>query len=289
MKQHISSSALVAFALLLSSSQGPAQTVYTPYTFATLAGYVYSGGDDGFGLNARFYLPAGVALDGEGILYVADSSNHTIRKVTPAGDVTTLAGLAGSPGTSDGVGSGARFRNPSGVVVDSSGNVFVTDMSNYTIRKVTPWGEVTTVAGLPGQPGSDDGFGNNARFDLPNDIAIDSSDNLYVTDTRKSTIRRVTQAGDVSTLAGLAGSIGAVDGLGADARFNYPELLTSDSAGNLFVADSGNHTIRKISPDGAVTTLAGMPGQAGSEDGPDRKSTRLNSSHELKSRMPSSA
>ncbi|HXJ60203.1 MAG TPA: hypothetical protein VNU68_26455 [Verrucomicrobiae bacterium] len=268
MKQHISSSALVAFALLLSSSQGPAQTVYTPYTFATLAGYVYSGGDDGFGLNARFYLPAGVALDGEGILYVADSSNHTIRKVTPAGDVTTLAGLAGSPGTSDGVGSGARFRNPSGVVVDSSGNVFVTDMSNYSIRKVTPWGEVTTVAGLPGQPGSDDGFGSNARFDLPNGLAIDSGGILYVTDTRKSTVRRVTQAGEVSTLAGLAGSVGSADGQGSEARFNYPEFLVPDTAGNLYVADYGNHAIRKVTPDGLVTTLAGAAESAGSTDGP---------------------
>ena len=131
----------------------------------TLAGRAGSAGSaDGTGSAARFYYPRGVAVDSAGNVYVADTGNHTIRKVTPAGVVTTLAGLAGSSGSADGTGSAARFNYPPGVAVDSAGNVYVADTGNHTIRKVTPAGVVTTLAGLAGSSGSADGTGSAARF-----------------------------------------------------------------------------------------------------------------------------
>src|SRR5438105_3678542 len=134
------------YAFLLAGSLG-AQSVYTPYTFTTLAGAVSIGSADGTGSAARFSQPSGVATDSSGNVYVADSYNHTIRKITPAGVVTTLAGLAGSRGSADGTGSAARFYYPWGMATDSSGNVYVADSFNSTIRKITPAGVVTTLAG----------------------------------------------------------------------------------------------------------------------------------------------
>src|SRR5205085_975301 len=142
-----------------------AQSVYTPYTFTTLAGQAgNTGSDDGTGSAARFYDPGSAARKSSGNVYVADTDNYTIRKITPAGVVTTLAGLAGSSGSDDGTGSAARFYGPSGVATDSSGNVYVADAGNQTIRKITPAGVVTTLAGLAGNNGSDDGTGSAARF-----------------------------------------------------------------------------------------------------------------------------
>src|ERR1043166_4471402 len=136
------------YGFLLAGSLG-AQSVYIPYTFTTLAGQGSIGSADGTGSGARFYNPEGVATDSWGNVYVADRNNHTIRKITPAGAVTTLAGLAGSLGSADGTGSDAQFYYPSGVATDSSGNVYVADSFNYTIRKITPAGVVTTLAGWP--------------------------------------------------------------------------------------------------------------------------------------------
>ncbi|MHB8520044.1 MAG: NHL repeat-containing protein [Limisphaerales bacterium] len=239
----------------------------------TLAGLANSSGSvDGTGSVARFWVPSGVALDSVGNLYVADTYNNTIRKVTPLGTnwvVTTLAGLAGGFGFSvDGTGSAARFNGPSGVVVDGTGNVYVADTYNNTIRKVAPAGVVTTLAGRAGYGGSADGTGSAARFYGPSGVAVDSAGNLYVADTYpNSTIRKVTPTGVVTTLAGVAGYGGSADGTGSAARFNSPSSVAVDSAGNVFVADSGNETIRKVTPAGVVTTVAGLAGFSGSTDG----------------------
>lgn len=234
---------------------------------AILAGELWMRGNaDGLGTAARFYNPSGVAVDRAGNVYVADTSNHTIRKITAAGDVGTFAG-AGVEGSTDGAGGAVRFRFPSGVAVDGAGNVYVADTRNQTIRRITPSGEVSTLAGTAGQPGSVDGLGSAARFDGPSGVATDSVGNVYVADSINNTIRKINPAGEVSTLAGTAGQRGSADGIGASARFSGPYGLAADSAGNLYVADEYNFTIRKVSPAGEVTTLAGTPGQAGSADG----------------------
>jgi sugar lactone lactonase YvrE len=287
---------------------------------------------------ARFSSPQGVAIDGAGNVYVADSLNHTIRKISPAGMVTTLAGTAGQSDSIDGTGSAARFASPKGIAVDGIGNIYVADTFNDTIRKITPDGATLTLAGGPGLNGPADGIGNVARFSSPQGIAVDGSGNIYVADEVNQTIRKITPGwvmaapppiaagrngsapaagagnatrfnlacgvtvdgsgtvyvGDdsaavdssgnvylgngnaarkispgwvVTTLAGSAGQSGSADGKGSDARFNNPQGLALDGSGNIYVGDKDNDTIRKITPDGVVTTLAGSAGNSGSTDG----------------------
>jgi sugar lactone lactonase YvrE len=254
--------AVLAFCFCSMSGQRlRADAAYEPYKFVHLAGSLGGPGySDGTSSAARFNSPAAVAVDSSGNVYVADSGNSTIRKISPGGAVSTLAGLAGGFGSDDGTGSAARFHNPQGVAVDSSGNVYVADWGNSTIRKITPGGVVSTLAGLAGSFGSDDGAASTARFDNPQGVAVDSSGNVYVADSGNSTIRKITPGGVVSTLAGLAGSTGSDDGTGSAARFNYPSGVAVDSSGNVYVADSYNYTIRKITPGGVVSTLAGLAG-----------------------------
>src|SRR6185436_8320837 len=209
-----------------------------------LAGNIGGPGNlDGTGVAARFGGPAGVAIDSAGNVYVADA--NTIRKVTATGVVTTLAGTAGMSGSADGTGAAARFGGLAGVTVDSAGNVYIADANNHTIRKVTVAGVVTTLAGNAGLWGSADGTGATARFFSPSGIAVDSAGNVYVADSLSHTIRKVTATGVVTTLAGTAGASGSADDSGAGARFFWPSGVAVDSGGNVYVADRGNHTIRK--------------------------------------------
>jgi len=234
-------------------------------TFAGVSGD--HGSFDGTGNKARFWAPFGIATDRSGNIFVADTANNTIRKITSAGVVTTLAGQAGQPGNNDGFGQSARFRNPWSVAVDSQGNVFVADMSNDAIRKITPLGVVSTFAGQTGNSGNADGAGSHAQFNHPFAIAVDNADNLYVSDSANHTIRKISPGGLVSTVAGLPGYAGSTDGQGDAARFWNPQGLAVDGKGNIFVADTGNSTVRKITPSGEVTTLAGLAGTAGTADG----------------------
>ena len=232
----------------------------------TLAGSAgVPGADDGAGNAARFNYPDSPACDASGNIYVADGANKTIRKVTPAGVVTTVAGSAGQTGSTDGTGSAARFTFPTAVACDPDGNLYVAD--NQTIRKITAGGEVTTFAGLAGNPGSDDGTGSAARFTYPSGVACDSAGNVYVADTQNDTIRMITTAGVVSTLAGSPGVPGSADGQDGTALFNQPESVACDAFGSVYVADSSNHTIRKVTATGDVTTIAGLAGSYGSVDG----------------------
>ncbi len=226
-----------------------------------------AGSANGTGNTARFDHPISTSIDSSGNIYVADHVGHTIRKITSSGVVTTIAGLAGQPGSTDGTGNAARFNYPNSATVDSSGNLYVADYGNNTIRKITSSGVVTTIAGASGQAGSADGTGNAARFDHPISTSLDSSGNIYVADHVGHTIRKITSSGVVTTIAGLAGQSGSADGTGNAARFNYPSSAAVDSSGNLYVADYGNNTIRKITSSGVVTTIAGASGQAGSADG----------------------
>jgi sugar lactone lactonase YvrE len=214
---------------------------------------------DGVGSDARFYLPHGIASDAAGYLYVADSGNNRIRKITPAGEVSTLAG--GKEESANGIENDARFNDPSGIAIDAAGNLYVADTENHRIRKITPAGEVSTLAGS--EEDFADGIVGDTRFYYPNGVAIDAVGNLYVADTANDRIRKITPAGEVSTLAG--GERGFVDGIGSIAKFNVPYGVASDAAGNLYVADARNHRIRKITPAGEVSTLAGS--EEGFSDG----------------------
>ncbi len=237
-------------------------------TVKTLAGKAGSQGyADGKGASALFFWPAGLARDDYGDIFVADAGNHVIRKVSPDGIVTTLAGGAGSAGSSDGVGSQARFSSPADVAVDGGGNLFVADRANHLIRRVTAAGEVATLAGGAGKSGQDDGFGEWARFDNPSGVAVDRSGYVFVADTGNHTIRKIAPGGEVTTLAGKAGETGGVDGLGAAARFHGPSALWLDADGNLLVADRDNHMIRKVTPAGLVATLGGKPNRMSGTDG----------------------
>lgn len=221
-----------------NSSSGP--------TVTTLAGVAGSyGSTDGTGTAARFNSPYSITTDGTN-LYVADSGNSTIRKIIIAtGQVTTLAGSADSNGYSDGTGTDARFNYPLGIIRNGS-NLYVADSGNNTIRKIViATGQVTTLAGTAGSYGSSDGTGTDALFNGPSGI-IRNESNLYVADSANDTIRVIVIAtGQVMTLAGTAGSYGSSDGTGTDARFKNPSGITTDGT-NLYVADSGNSTIRKI-------------------------------------------
>src|SRR5438477_264154 len=234
-------------------------------TFAGTAGI--PGSADGIGNAAQFYRSFGVAADKAGNVYVADASNSTIRKITSAGVVTTLAGTAGVVGSTDGSGSAAQFYYPFAVAVDGAGNVYVADTNNYTVRKITPAGVVTTLAGFAGFHDYSDGTGSNAGFGNLFGIAADSAGNVYVADNTYSTIRKITPAGVVTTLAGTPGISGSADGTGSAARFNSPRGIAIDSTKNLYVTDQNNQTIRKITPAGVVTTLGGVPGSYGIGDG----------------------
>lgn len=233
---------------------------------------------DGVGTAARFVSPNSVAVDVNGNIYVADTTAQVIRKITPAGVVTTIAGVAGSSGSTDGAPGVARFYNPQGVAVDGAGNIFVADTSNHTIRLINATtGVVSTLAGSATLPGSADGFGSTARFSLPYAVAVNINTNaIYVADTNNHTIRLVTYTGSVATIAGLAGNPGSTDGAGNAARFKFPSGIAVDSGNNVYVADTGSGTVRKIVSNSIVSTYAGTAGFFGNADGAALTVARFN-------------
>jgi sugar lactone lactonase YvrE len=278
----------------------------------TFAGANSSGSADGTGTEVRFRAPQGVVTDGSRFAYVADTSNHTIRRVTlKGGETITVAGAAGESGSADGAPDAARFDQPSGLTLDRDMNLlYVADSGNRTVRTVDlASGEVTTlsqaaaahlehpaglaldgsrlfitdsgshtvvsldtrtaeskvVAGEAMTSGAVDGLGKEARFDSPAGIVADGRGTLFVADVMNDTIRKVVIAtGEVTTLAGRAGLRGSADGVGSGARFAYPSGVALDAAGNLFVADSGNNSVRRLDVrSGAVTTVIGSPALSG--------------------------
>lgn len=217
---------------------------------------------------ARFNSPSGIALLPDGSGYLADTGNHVIRFVdSDTDEVSTFAGST-TAGSDDGLGDAAGFNGPEGLAVDGSGNLYVADTGNATIRKITPAGTVTTVAGSAGQAGSTNGTGAAARFEAPGCLCLDPAGNLYVTDRGNHTIRKITPAGVVTTLAGKAGVSGHKDGSGTGALFNEPRGITYDPVLKaLFVADAKNRVIRRVTLAGGVTTYAGSPGVDSFADG----------------------
>ncbi len=277
--------ALLLAVIVWSGAAAPARAQgVTVTTLAGTAGVV--GSADGAGAAASFSGPCGVARDAAGNVYVADTGNNAVRKITPAGVVSTFVGVA------------AGLNLPGGVACDGSGNVYVADTWNHVIRKITPAGVVSILAGAVGEQGSDDGSGAAARFCYPGGVACDADANVYVADTENDAIRKITPAGEVSTLVGAdagldspggvacdaVGNVYVADTLnntivkvtpaggvsilvGADAGLGSPEGVACDAAGNVYVADTSNQVIRKISAAGGVSTLAGAVGEQGSADG----------------------
>ena len=228
----------------------------------TFAGSGTPGFADGIGTSAQLNFPIGVAVDASGTVYVADTDNNRIRKITSAGVVTTLAG-SGTVGSADGTGTTAQFSAPFSLTVDASGTVYVADTENHIIRVITPSGVVSTLAGT-GTPGFADGAGTAAQFYYPKDVAVDASGTVYVADYFNSRIRAITPSGMVSTFAGT-GTAGFADGTDTSAQFNFLSGVAVDASGTVYVADSGNRRIRTITA-GVVSTLAGS-GTFGSADG----------------------
>lgn len=213
---------------------------------------VFAGGTVGFtngtGTAAQFNQPYSITIDASGNLYVGDRINNAIRKISPAGVVTTLAGN-GTPGFADGTGSAARFSEPLGVTVDASGNVYVADYINNALRKVTPAGVVTTLASVSTI------FG----------VAVDAAGNIYCAQYTNQVVSKYSSTGVYSVIAGQGGIGGTDDGIGTAAKFYFPAGITVDASGNLYVTETLNNRVRKITPAGVVTTLAGNT--AGFADG----------------------
>ncbi|WP_020651683.1 NHL repeat-containing protein [Massilia niastensis] len=233
-----------------------ATTPFWPARVTLLAGDGLPGTADGPAAASRFSDPYGVALDPRGKVYVADGGDsNRIRSIAPDGTVATLAG--GREGFADGQGAAAAFHTPSALALDHEGNLYVADTGNHAIRKVTPDGTVTTLAGS-GTPGHLDGVGRAALFNGPVGIAVDATGVVYVADTYNDRIRRIGKDGSVSTIAG-GDRPGMLDGPGALAAFDTPSAIAVALDGTLFVADTGNHAIRRIGPDGVVTTQAIPP------------------------------
>jgi hypothetical protein len=246
----------------------------------TLAGQaLVSGATNAMGTNALFNDPAAIVTDAHGNFFVADLENNAIREVTPNGAVTTFAGQLGVPGTANATGTNAQFNAPSGLAFSASGNLFVGDTGNNTIREITPGGVVSTIAGVPGSGGFSDGSAGSALFSAPLGIAVATNGTVFVADSRNHCIRQIS-GGVVSTFAGDPQVWGSADGTGTNAQFNGPLGLAFDSRGNLFVSDANNDTIRKITLSGVVTTYAGLAGADGSADG-SASSARFRSPAEL--------
>jgi streptogramin lyase len=258
--------ALAALALAVAVPQTRAQTYSTPtFFFNNLSGNPGLLGNVNGGVTAQFHNPYGVAVDSTGNVYVADTGNDMIRKIDTTGNVTTLAGIAGVPGPGNGNGTAATFNGPTGVAVDSTGNVYVADAGNNMIRKIDTNQNVTTWAGST-TAGSANGNGTAASFDDPWGVAVDSAGNVYVADNANNMIRKIDTAQNVTTWAGST-TAGSANGNGTAASFHNPYGVAVDSTGNVYVADFYNDTIREIDTAQNVTTLAGTAAVKGSANG----------------------
>ena len=259
-----------------------ATTLATPltgdhWTIDTFAGGEI--GDNGPAIQARLDTPRWVAVDGAGNLYIADTNFHRIRRVDPLGTITTVAGTGESGfGGDDGPAIQARLYGPQGVAVDSAGNLFIADARNNRIRRVAPSGTITTVAGT-GEAGfsGDNGPAVAARMNYPLDVAADRAGNLFIADTDNNRIRRVDASGTITTLAGTGEwGLGGDGGPALQARLRSPRGVAVDSAGNLFIADTGNDRIRRVDASGTITTIVGTGEEGFSGDNGPAVAARLN-------------
>ena len=239
-----------------------------PLELSLVAGSGTSGSANGTGATASLNYVYGMVQDSAGNMFTTDYSNHTIRKITPAGVVSTYAGAAATPSNTNGALLTARFNLPIGIVVDAADNLYIADANNNVIRKITPAGVVSNFAGISGTAGYFDATGTAAKFSGPRGLAIDNVGNIYVAERYNHVIRKITPAGVVTTVAGLGATPGFINAAGTAARFNNPVGVALDATGNLLVADGSNNVIRKITTAGVVSTFAGSDtGLSGSTDG----------------------
>jgi hypothetical protein len=245
---------ILACFLLVTYACEDAGTVESPATstVSTLAGSDDSEFVDGAGSNARFNFPMGLAQDKDGNILVADSRNNAIRKITPAGMVSTIAG--GTEGSANGTGGNAQFFLPTDVAIDAKGDIYVTEVYGHRIRKITPEGVVSNFAGsVDGKSGYVDAVGSDARFYAPAGITIGADGNFYVVEASNH-IRKITPDGSVTTFAG-SGNTARTDGTGIEASFYHPNSIDSDNNGNLYATEYEDSGIRKITNSGVVTSL----------------------------------
>lgn len=245
--------------------------ISTSQVVSTLAGSGLPGSTDGTGTAATFNEPWAIACDTSGNLYIADTENYKIRKVTPAGVVTTIAGT-GTFGTTNGTVATAQFGFPAGIAVTKDGSIiYVADRMTSVIRKIQG-GQVTTLAGTAFLTGSTNGTGAAARFDHPYAIICDNAGNIIVADEWNNMVRKVTPTAVVTTMAGT-GMPGSGNGNSTTATFDAPWGIAVDSTDNIYVGDGNNYTIRKISTTGVVSTYAGVTGMPGFTNGPVNSAT----------------
>lgn len=223
------------------------------------------GANDGIGSASRVRSPVGITVDSRTRVYFSDAGNHTIRRGVfdfPKGEfaIVTVAGSAGQTGSANGTGSSARFNDPAGLAIDADENVIIADRGNHTIRRMTPAGEVTTIAGVAGEVGHRDGSASQALFNRPIGVAVDARGNILVTEEGNHTVRRIAPNGRVTTVAGQAGAAGFADGVGEAARFNRPAMLAIGADGTVWIADAGNGKLRRatlVPPPGPKRRSAG--------------------------------
>jgi uncharacterized protein (TIGR03437 family) len=227
----------------------------------TVAGNGNAGfsGDNGLAVSASLNFPSAVKVDSSGNLYIADTGNQRVRKVSTSGTITTVAGSGFGPFAGDGgPATSALLNSPFGIALDASGNLFIADSGNNRIRKVSTGGTITTVAGN-GRPGSsgDGGQATAASLGFPRDVVVDGSGNLFLTDSIANLVRKVSPDGIITTVAGNGTSRFSGDGGPAlSAGFEFPTSLALDGVGNLLIAGYGGR-VRSVSSDGIVTTIAG--------------------------------
>ncbi len=257
-----------AFTGLVTVKIGNAEEAVGPkftYTISVVESSIVAGGaqgsTDGASTSARFFSPVGLAIDSQDNIFVVDTGNYRIRKITPDGVVSTFAGS--TAGFADGTGTSAKFNSLFGITIDSNDNLFVTDSSNSRICKITSAGVVTTIAG--GTAGFADGVGSNAKFQAPAGIVVTKDNILYVADQKNNRIRKIMPNGEVSTFSGS--SQGYLDGTKEAAKYYWPIDLTIDAQGVLYISDTYNNKIRKISTDGTVSTIAGSTAGFANGDG----------------------
>lgn len=251
----------VVLAALAAGTAAPAPAQDAVATVGGLAGDARHA--DGPPAVARLSDPAGLAVSRKGRAYVADSANHCVRVRLPDGSLATVAGRPGEPGPGT-----DRLDSPSGVALDADDSLLIADTGNHVVRRLAPDGRLAVVAGLAGEAGTTNGPAASARFNAPLGLAVAPDRSVLVADSGNHSIRRIAPDGTATTLAGENGEWGALDGPAAAARFNGPVGLALAADGSLFVADSLNHAIRRVAPDGTVSTVAGRLGEDGAADGP---------------------